>query len=250
MLEINPGDDVLKKLSNNIESIMGWCPSEEKTFDNNNPYHRIAKQSLVSAVIILDVIGYFKQNITDVDIAEVFKGGHVVIEDDGELVKSLKSSLTPFQRYSSHYKDEKKALYKAMGEAKGVALNEHQIEAMFNTSTPDYSLRAQFVFHEAVFGIFERENKVYSWFQLEAHSHEAVEKYGNTCLDLIDGVIQFSSHHLGQLLHQGKSFDYSLEKLGHHIDFLKYTFFGKSVNIGPYGNSPKDEKHPIMLSNV
>lgn len=234
---IHPNDDIAKKLIANIESIKQWSPGKPEQFNEQNRYHVVAKQSLVNALIIMDVIAYFKDHNKEKDINEVFKGGHVVIDDNGELVNSLNKALSTFARFSSHYKKEKKAFYKQAAEISGIDLDEAQLEAMFNSSTPDHSIRAQFIFHEAVFGIFTKKGRQYSWFQLEAHSHQAVDTYGNKCIDFIDSIFKAAS--------------YSLEKLQHHTDYVKYRFFyQKRKNIGPYGNSPMNDAHPIFLSDL
>jgi hypothetical protein len=217
-------DSILK----NAKEIYQWRIGSEERL------HAAAIESLVNARILLAVVescnsNYFTSPQFFVP-TEMMKGAHILIEDNGALLDQILAAKDLHARYSSHYKKDKIAKYMK----EDPSLDAAAAEALFNKSKPDYSLRAEVIFNEAVMGKVTKENgKTYTWFQFEGHSHQARSVYKSRIVQALDYVLQL--------------FSYSIEKLLHHIDFVNYVWNGKTKNIGQYGKSDFTEKYPITL---
>lgn len=248
-------DSILK----NIEKLRDNWPSE---LIDGNKRHDAMKESFLNAHYLLSLANIFAAQDGG-NIEEIYKGGHIIICDDGKLVKELNAWAQSthgqelYGRYSSHYKADKIAAYIA----EDPDMTEGQAEARFNNETPDFSLRAEGIFNESCMGTFERDGHTYSWFQFEGHSHQARNFYGNFMLSLVDGLIRVMANLFTGKLFRDTFFAnesqpespeasgpaYSLEKLLHHIDFIRYSLGGKSKNIGQYGDSHHTETSNPMI---
>ncbi|WP_155823549.1 hypothetical protein [Legionella shakespearei] len=233
----DPHNPMLHSIKGNLEHVYNWLPSEKALYDPQNKKHVAARQSLEAAVIILQSIkkcnSEYIQTTPDPQNNPLFKnmlqGSHVLIDDNGAFVDAVKSQITLVKRYSSHYKKEKIAeLKKDFPD-----LTPKQLEDKFNHAKPDYSLRAEVVFNELLMGQIQIDEKKYSWLQLEGHSHQPRTVYNSTLLNVLDRMLQWVN--------------YSIEKLGHHMDYLRYRFHGRTMNIGQYGKSSFTESNPLRL---
>jgi hypothetical protein len=233
----DPDSSMLHSIKENLDHVHNWLPSDDALYNPQNKKHVAARQSLEAAVIILQSINkcnsQYLQTTTDPQNNPLFKnmlqGGHVLIDDNGAFVDALKSRITLVKRYSSHYKKEKIAEFKQ----DFPDLTPEQLEDKFNQTKPDYSLRAEVVFNELLMGQIHIDGKKYSWMQLEGHSHQPRTIYDSTLLGLLDRMLQWVN--------------YSIEKFGHHMDYLRYRFHGRTMNIGQYGKSSFTESNPIRL---
>lgn len=227
-------------LLQNIRTVKSWA----RTGDNDK-LEQLAKENLVNARLLLAVMEEMTQNYDwfhqyqagatkhhkffskAQEMDALLSGGHFLIADDGRLCQRLYQAKELFKRFSSHYKKEKIAQLRAEG------LNENEATQRFNQSTPDFSLRSEVIFNEAVFGTMERNGKTYTWFQFEGHSHQSRSHYTFSILRLLNAFLLL--------------FNYSIEKFHHHIDFLEYVWHGKKRNIGQYGTSEFVESSPLEL---
>jgi hypothetical protein len=250
---IELGDEAIKRsIHRNIDKLQTDWPKPFKPQEQQRD--RALAEAFVHAYYLLKIVEHFDLN--HVKNAEIFKGGHVCIADDGKLVEFLRDHMMDhahspglFNRYSSHYKDEKKNEWIK----DKVAKDEAHAEKLFNVSKPDFSLRAEGVFNEACMGTFTREGKAYSWFQFEGHSHQARQYYSNGVLTVTDALIRFMANLVtAKFIRDRFSKDnsgpaYSLEKFLHHLDFVRYCRGGKKKNIGQYGESIHADKNPIEV---
>ena len=196
------------------------------------------KQALLNALVLLEVVKHCQslQSSGNLDIpTEMMKGAHVLIEDNGELSNFLSGlDATKSQvanRYSSHYLGDKEQMLKTANPG----LSEDVMRKQVSSGKPDFSLRAEIIFNECVFGKFERNDKSYTWIQFEGHSHQPRTSYNSVIANVIDSLLQLVN--------------YSIEKFNHHLDFVSYAFFHKKQkNVGQYGNSIHTEfNKPIEL---
>lgn len=178
-------------------------------------------ECITNYTVSKDMHGFFSKNRLPI---EIVKGGHVVIKGGAELFDVISGLEVSHNRFSSHYREQKIAefLAKNPGQPK-------EAEAYFLGSKLDSSIQAPGVFNELLFGKVGND----LWFQMEAHGHESRAVYGSRCVQFINTILNL--------------FRYSVEKLLHHIDYLKYVAGGKAFNIGPYGHSPYVESDPIYL---
>ncbi len=234
--EFTPEDRQIKTaLLANIKNIYDHCVSE------NERLRRFARETLVNARLLLAIIhncfhhhhiskktqGFFERDRLAPELA---RGGHTLIEDGGALFDALVQLGVSQQRFSSHYSEQKIAHFLQNNPDK----SQRHAHMHFLRSQQDHSLRAPTIFNEFLFGEVIMENGVRrSWFQFEGHACQPRDAYESRSLQLLDRIFQF--------------FSYSIEKLLHHVDYLKYRVTGRVSNIGQYGNSEYVESAPIYL---
>jgi|GEM_PF-4490939 len=201
-----------------------------------------AEEALINTRVLLSIIdtcikdhtpqptpnGFFSpQKVAE----EMIKGGHILIEDNGALCDYIIQQQNLSPRFSSHYKNNKIRAHLR----DNPSLTTQMATDEFNRAKPDYSLRAETVFNEMLLGkTINDAGQTCTWLQFEGHSHQPRTVYECYLVQLLDSFIQL--------------FNYSLEKLGHHMDFVRYSLNGKTRNIGQYGNSEYVESNPIKLS--
>lgn len=231
----NPNDKQLKQLQKNLKKIRGMLPLHDSQFNEASQYHQSAFKALQDCEFILDMIDSCKKAMKYQDnielrlVPELFKGAHVLIDDSGELVNQLDKSRL-FRRYSSHYQEQK------MIELKATGLTHEQAIKRVQSSKSDLSIRAEGIFNELLIGKVKINGKDYTWLQFEGHSHQSRTVYKNPINRLVNAILQ--------------KFNYSLEKLLHHVDYVRYRFYKKERNIGQYGTSLYTESNPIRLSPI
>ena len=126
--ELNIDQELKDKITYNINNHLS----------NETELTEEEKSVFSNALVILDILKVLTSNAAEKS-SEIIKGGHVMIEDDGELYKFLEDFSE--SRISSHHKE--------------------------NKEKDDKSFQAGEIFREFLFGQ-TKEGK--TWLQLEAHS--------------------------------------------------------------------------------
>lgn len=220
----------------NVAYIFELCARVDFFGRPDEEVRNFARDSLVKTRLMLSFIRHCVSNY-EVDNSnqhnffsitrlsrEIAKGGHVVIKGGAPLFDVISNLEVSHYRFSSHYRELKIAEFLATHPGQ-----DQQARDFFNSGTPDCSIQAPGIFNEFLFGKVGND----LWFQTEAHGHQSRAVYGSRCVQLINTILNL--------------FRYSVEKLMHHIDYLKYVAGGRAFNIGPYGNSPFVESDPIHL---
>lgn len=133
---------------------------------------------------------------------------------------------------------DKKALYeqaKAFAQSCIQSLSKTDGFAQLNHIDTDFSFSAGLIFKELLMGKVKVNQDTIVWGQLEGHSHHRDPSTEGPLERLFSATLNILSLN-------GRLFSYNSNKLGHHIDFLRYWFNGKTRNVGQYGTSAMTEK--------
>lgn len=241
--DLNLSEGIKQKITTNVDYLFKMSKAQVGFFCSSDDLRmqKAAKQSIINALVLFEIISSCAQGQPYNFADKMMQGAHVVLEDDGELsflVSKLETSIIGnsaqvMHRYSSHYHAEKMAVIRD----KNPNLSDDEIEKNVLKDKSDCSFRSEIIFNECVFGSFKRNGKTYSWLQFEGHSHQARMVYNSILLNMIDTVF--------------KLFNYSIEKLSHHIDWLFYVLlYKRQVNVGQYGNSEHSETNAPLIINI
>lgn len=233
---LSPADEqIMTALITNVGYVFSLLEMSDIFGRPDETVRSFARETLVNTRLILSFMDecisnyniskethrFFSKNRLPIEIA---KGGHVVIKGGAPLFDTISELGISHFRFSSHYRQQKMNEFLAMAPGR-----EQEAEAYFLNSKPDCSIQAPGIFNELLFGKVGND----LWFQAEAHGHESRAVYGSRCMQFINTILNF--------------FRYSVEKLLHHVDYLKYVAGGRAFNIGPYGNSEYVETNPVYL---
>ena len=144
-------DGIRSKLNNNFTIIENEALRYDAACQNGNTLaqekYKYAHDALINANVMLDTIMLVAQNPGSLHLIEhVFKGGHVIVNNDGGAIKKLlEDSRLGNHRFSSHHN-----LYKKCGNM-------------------DIGMQAYKIFNEGLFGNSTAHGDG-TWFQMEGTS--------------------------------------------------------------------------------